>query len=49
MKTVSLALGLALLVSGAALARLPNHTKTPGVTNPDVTQNNIHQTICVSG
>src|SRR5918995_6895662 len=37
------------LCANAALARLPNHTRTPGVTNPDVTQETIHQTICVSG
>jgi hypothetical protein len=37
------------LFSSAALTRLPNHTRTPGVTNPDVTQDSIHQTICVSG
>ena len=28
---------------------LPDKTRTPGATNPDVTQGNIHQTICVSG
>jgi hypothetical protein len=27
----------------------PNPDITPGTTNPDVTQANIHQTICVSG
>lgn len=27
----------------------PNPHRTPGATNPDVTQTNIHQTICVSG
>lgn len=37
------------LASGAVLAQLPNKTRTPGVTNPDVTQESIHQTICVSG
>jgi len=37
------------LFATAALARLPNHTRTPGATNPDVTQDSIHQTICVSG
>jgi hypothetical protein len=37
------------IFANAALARLPNHTRTPGVTNPDVTQETIHQTICVSG
>jgi len=49
MKRLVLALALLLLTSGAALARLPNHKLTPGVTNPDVTQENIHETICVSG
>jgi hypothetical protein len=28
---------------------LPDKTCTPGVTNPNVTQDNIQQTICVSG
>lgn len=28
---------------------LPSPTLTPGVTNPDVTQANIHSTICVRG
>ncbi len=37
------------IFANAALARLPNHTRTPGATNPDVTQDSIHQTICVSG
>lgn len=30
-------------------AILPDPNRTPGVTNPDVTQANIHSTICVSG
>lgn len=35
---------------GTAFARdLPDQTKTPGITNPDVTQATIHQTVCVSG
>jgi len=38
-----------LLISGASNAQLPNKNRTPGATNPDVTQANIHQTICVSG
>ena len=46
MKTLALALAL-LLASGAALARLPNHKLTPGAVNPDVTQENIKETICV--
>lgn len=34
---------------GTFAGDLPNRTRTPGVPNPDVTQDNIHQTICVSG
>jgi len=48
-KKFSLGLAVLLLASGTALARLPNHTRTPGATNPGVTQENIHETICVSG
>lgn len=49
MKRICLA-SLLVLVSAAALAvPLPNHKRTPGATNPDVTQENIQQTICVSG
>src|SRR6058998_3049874 len=45
-----LAVALAVLLSATALARdLPDKTRTPGVANPDVTQGNIDQTICVSG
>ena len=29
--------------------RYPNATLTPGATNPEVTQENIHDTICVKG
>jgi hypothetical protein len=40
---------LAMLICCSAVAGpLPNATLTPGVTNPDVTQENIHATICVS-
>src|SRR5436309_7293832 len=28
---------------------LPDPERTPGIPNPEVTQDNIHQTICVSG
>ena len=35
--------------SSAFAADLPNPQLTPGVINPAVTQDNIHQTICVSG
>lgn len=38
-----------LLLATTASARLPNKERTPGVTNPEVTQNTIHQTICVPG
>jgi hypothetical protein len=41
----------AALLSSAALAagELPDLKATPGAINPDVTQANIHKTICVSG
>lgn len=37
------------LFVSVASAQLPNKTRTPGATNPDVTQSSIYQTICVSG
>jgi len=51
MRTLKLLLGvvLVLFISTAIARDLPDKTRTPGVTNPDVTQDNIHQTICVSG
>ena len=36
-------------ISAAFASDLPTHTLTPGATNPDVTQDNINNTICVSG
>lgn len=43
-------LSLLLVFSAGAFARdLPSRTRTPGIPNPDVTQDNIHQTICVPG
>lgn len=46
-------LTLLLLTVGAARAAdlryLPDPVMTPGVANPAVTQDNIHETICVSG
>jgi hypothetical protein len=36
-------------ISVTFASNLPNHTLTPRVTNPEVTQDNINQTICVSG
>ncbi|HXY84140.1 MAG TPA: hypothetical protein VEH52_01560 [Gaiellaceae bacterium] len=56
-RDVAIALG-ALLAAGALLIhRAGSHarafpasaTRTPGVLNPDVTQTNIHSTICVRG
>ena len=41
-----------LQVAASATSRdpgLPNSSLTPGATNPQVTQSNIHSTICVSG
>jgi hypothetical protein len=51
------AAGLIIAVSGTAHASacsqsylpLPDSSCTPGSYNPDVTQSNIHSTICVSG
>ncbi|WP_393072210.1 hypothetical protein [Streptomyces sp. LN704] len=51
------AAGLVIAVSGTAHASacsqsylpLPDSSCTPGSYNPDVTQSNIHSTICVSG
>jgi len=39
------------LLNGVAHAQssLPNPSRTPGALNDDVTQENIHQTICVRG
>ena len=39
-----------IMVAGVAFAGdLPDHRATPGATNPDVTQANIRQTVCVKG
>jgi len=47
MKRLALAL---LLAAGAATASdLPDSRLTPGATNPDVSQANIQQTVCVKG
>lgn len=47
MKKIALAL---LIFSGTVLANdLPNPRLTPGAINPEVTQGNIDQTICVPG
>lgn len=39
-------LGLAIVASASDL---PNPRMTPGAVNPDITQANIHQTVCVKG
>jgi hypothetical protein len=44
-----LLVALALFAVSAFARDLPDKTRTPGVANPDVTQDNIDQTICVSG
>jgi hypothetical protein len=40
---------VALCFSFAQAADLPDHIATPGAINPNVTQANISQTVCVSG
>jgi hypothetical protein len=46
-------IGVFILAAVAGLAQngtvMPDLTRTPSVANPDVTQQNIHQTICTSG
>src|SRR6185437_6484365 len=37
------------IVLAASLTGLPNHHLTPGAANPTVTQDTIHETICVPG
>lgn len=41
--------GLLALVSSAIAGDLPNSSLTPGVLNLEITQQNIHQTVCVKG
>jgi hypothetical protein len=47
----SLTVAAVLLSASIAAAQeyLPDHVRTPGVINPDVTQDNLAQTVCVSG
>lgn len=41
---------VALLISAAAIGgELPDRHNTPGAINPEVTQENIHKTVCVKG
>lgn len=50
MKRFVLAAAFSLTATAAyAQDSLPRPDLTPGATNPDVTQDNIHQTICVPG
>ncbi len=52
MKTSLIAIALGVLISAPALAAapdLPDTSRTPGDTNPDVSQDTIGTTICTSG
>lgn len=48
-KTLFLSAVAALVVSSAIAGDLPDPRMTPGAINPDVTQANIQQTVCVKG
>jgi hypothetical protein len=43
------ALQIALAISPAWASDLPNPSLTPGTTDPNITQQNIHSTVCVKG
>jgi len=43
------ALALALITTQAFASDLPNPSLTPGAINPYITQQNIHQTVCIKG
>ncbi|WP_024516824.1 hypothetical protein [Bradyrhizobium sp. Tv2a-2] len=50
---IALALAACLLLSADTMAAnmskwLPNHDRTPGAVNPDITQDNIGETICAN-
>ena len=49
MRNTFVALAALLLAAPVWAADLPDPVLTPGVTNPDVTQDNIRQTVCVRG
>ncbi|WP_321967016.1 hypothetical protein [Burkholderia cepacia] len=49
MKPVVVAFALVIAVGNAVAGDLPNPTLTPGAINQDVTQDNIHDTVCVKG
>jgi len=48
-KSLLLTLALALFTTQAFASDLPNPKFTPGAINPYITQQNIHQTVCVKG
>lgn len=49
-KNLFLGMSLSLsLVTASYASDLPNRSLTPGAINPDVTQMNIHDTVCVKG
>lgn len=49
-KRLAVTAGFCIAASAAfAQSSLPSPILTPGATNPDVTQDNIHKTICVPG
>jgi len=49
MKKLLIAVTLMLAVSPTLASDLPDPQLTPGAINPEVTQENIHQTVCVKG
>ncbi len=49
MKLLLVTLYLALITTQAFASDLPNPQFTPGATDPYITQQNIHQTVCIKG
>jgi hypothetical protein len=49
LRTTIIAATVALAIPSAFAGALPDPKVTPGAINPNVTQDNIHQTICVKG
>lgn len=48
-KSAAIAAAFVFLAQSVMAGDLPNQTATPGAINPTVTQDNIHQTICIQG
>jgi hypothetical protein len=46
---VAFTLALTLFTTQALASDLPNPSLTPGAINPEITQQNIHQTVCIKG